>query len=56
MAQVQYTNSLFGRPLAPSDHKIEMAQTNKNKDILAAAAHLRKYAGQGGVRFMQNYI
>jgi hypothetical protein len=56
MAQVQYTNSLFGRPLAPSDHKVEMAQTNKNKDILAAAAHVRKYAGKAGVRFMQNYI
>ncbi len=56
MAQVQYTNSLFGRPLAKSDHKVEMAQTSKSKEIEEAAALVRKYAGKSGVRFMQNLI
>jgi hypothetical protein len=55
MAQVQYTNSLFGRPLASSDHKIEKAKS-KNADIQLAADHVRKYAARSGIRFMQNYI
>lgn len=55
MAQVQYANSLFGRPLASSDHKVEMAKS-KNPDIQVAAEHVRKYAARAGVRFMQNYI
>ncbi len=56
MAQVQYTNSLFGRPLAKSDHKVEMAKTSKSKEIEEAAALVRKYAARSGVRFMQNVI
>lgn len=56
MAQVQYVNSLFGKPIAASDHKIETAQTTKVEDIHLAASHVRKYAEQAGVRFMQNYI
>nr|WP_298102957.1 phytanoyl-CoA dioxygenase family protein [uncultured Shinella sp.] len=56
MAQVQYTNSLFGRPLAASDRKILQVQKTKNKDIEEAAALVRKYAVRSGVRFMQNMI
>jgi hypothetical protein len=56
MAQVQYVNSQFGRPLAGSDHKVETALTTKNADIQEAAALVRKYAVQSGVRFMQNFI
>jgi hypothetical protein len=56
LAQVQYTNSLFGKPIARSDHKIEVAQTSRSEDVHIAAEHVRKYANRAGVRFMQNYI
>lgn len=56
MAQVQYVNSLFGKPIAMSDHKVELAQTKNDDDINASADLARKYAGIAGVRFMQNYI
>ncbi|MDQ6437584.1 phytanoyl-CoA dioxygenase family protein [Mesorhizobium sp. LHD-90] len=56
MAQVQYVNSLFGRPLAAADHKVETAQTSKREDIQEAAALVRKYSALAGVRFMQNMI
>jgi Phytanoyl-CoA dioxygenase (PhyH) len=54
MAQVQYVNSLFGKPIAASDHRIEMAR--KGKVAEEAADLVRKYAVKAGVRFMQNYI
>jgi hypothetical protein len=56
MAQVQYTNSLFGRPLAKSDRKVLFAQTSKSAEFQEAAAFVRKYAVVSGVRFMQNFI
>jgi len=56
MAQVQYTNSLFGKPIVSSDHKVEFADTNRSESIQEAAALVRKYAAKAGVRFMQNYI
>ena len=56
MAQVQYTNSLFGKPIAASDHKVERAMKSKNEVLQDAAALIRKYAERTGVRFMQNYI
>ena len=56
MAQVQYVNSLFGKPIAQSDHKVEMAQKLKQDSVHEAAALVRKYAQKSGVRFMQNYI
>jgi len=56
MAQVQYTNSLFGKPTAAAEHKIEAAATSKVAAVHEAAALVRNYAGRAGVRFMQNYI
>ncbi|MEQ1953923.1 phytanoyl-CoA dioxygenase family protein [Mesorhizobium yinganensis] len=56
MAQVQYTNSLFGYPLHDSDHKLALAAASDNPDIQQAAALVRKYVEKTGVRFMQNYI
>jgi hypothetical protein len=56
MAQVQYTNSLFGKPVARSDHKIELAARQKQDDVQETAALVRKYATKSGVRFMQNFI
>jgi hypothetical protein len=56
MAQVQYTNSLFGKPTAAAEHKIEMAATSKVAVVHEAAALVRKYTARAGVRFMQNYI
>jgi hypothetical protein len=56
MAQIQYANSLFGRPLAKSDHKIELVLTSNSKDMEKAAVLVRKYAKRSGVRFMQNLI
>lgn len=56
MAQVQYTNSLFGKPTAAAEHKIEAALTSKVPAVHETAALVRKYAARAGVRFMQNYI
>jgi hypothetical protein len=56
MAQVQYTNSLFGRPWPESERKLTMAATSDNKALNEAADLVRKYAQKSGVRFMQNYI
>lgn len=54
IAQVQYCNSLFGKPIPGSDHKIETAlKTGKDS---ATADLVRKYVPIAGVRFMQNYI
>lgn len=56
MAQVQYVNSLFGKPIAMSDHKVEAAQNSKNPEVHASAELARRYAERAGVRFMQNFI
>ena len=56
MAQVQYVNSLFGRPMAQSDRKVETSITSSKEHIHQAAEHVRKYAEFAGTRFMQNYI
>lgn len=56
MAQVQYCNSLFGRPLANSDHKIEAVARTNNPDVQKAAELVRKYTATSGIRFMQNLI
>lgn len=56
MAQVQYTNSLFGKPIAASDHKVEASLKSKNDEIHQVAALVRKYSMRSGARFMQNFI
>lgn len=56
MAQVQYTNSLFGRPWSEAERKISHSAKTKNKEVHAAADLARAYAGKAGIRFMQNYI
>ncbi|MGP5066478.1 phytanoyl-CoA dioxygenase family protein [Psychrobacter alimentarius] len=56
MAQVQYTNSLFGRPWPETERKISLAAKSENKIVNQAAELVRKYAQHSGVRFMQNYI
>lgn len=57
MAQVQYVNSLFGKPIAQSDHKIDGLRRNANiPNCEEVAALVRKYAARSGTRFMQNFI
>lgn len=56
MAQVQYTNSLFGRPWPDSERKVSVAARSNNRTVNEAADLVRKYAQRSGVRFMQNYI
>ncbi len=56
MAQVQYTNSLFGRPWPESERKVSVAATSENTTVNLAADLVRKHAQRSGVRFMQNYI
>lgn len=56
MAQVQYVNSLFGKPMRESDRKVLMSQTNNAGVFRESADIVRKYAATAGVRFMQNFI
>lgn len=57
LAQVQYNNSLFGRPLAASDNKVQMVHSGStNGNITAAYEHVIKYIDKTGIRFMQGYI
>lgn len=56
MAQVQYVNSLFGKPIAQSDHRIELAHRAKTDAANDTLALVRRFAERSGVRFMQNYI
>ncbi|MGP9596345.1 MULTISPECIES: phytanoyl-CoA dioxygenase family protein [unclassified Psychrobacter] len=56
MAQVQYTNSLFGRPWPETERKISRVATSENRTLNQAADLVRRYAQRSGVRFMQNYI
>ncbi|MDQ6433019.1 phytanoyl-CoA dioxygenase family protein [Mesorhizobium sp. LHD-90] len=58
MAQVQFSNSLFGKPVKPVEHKIQHAHsTDQMSGTLEKSCNLvRKYARKRGARFMQNYI
>jgi ectoine hydroxylase-related dioxygenase (phytanoyl-CoA dioxygenase family) len=56
MAQVQFTNSLFGKPIKQIEHKVELAQTRTSGTLEKTTALVRKYAAMRGARFMQNYI
>lgn len=56
MAQIQYVNSLFGKPLPTGDRKIGLAAKSKNSQVQKHADLVREYASRCGVRFMQNYI
>ncbi|HTO30616.1 MAG TPA: phytanoyl-CoA dioxygenase family protein [Pararhizobium sp.] len=56
LASIQYTNSLFGKPIAMSDRKVEASLSSKNDNIQEVAALVRKYAVKSGARFMQNFI
>lgn len=56
MAQIQYSNSLFGKPWPETERKISMAAKSDNAGLNKAASLVRKHALRSGVRFMQNYI
>jgi len=56
MAQVQFTNSLFGKPIGRAEHRIELLQTRSSNTLEKSAALVRKYADARGARFMQNLI
>lgn len=58
LAQVQYTNSMFGKPVIPALRVLHQSRTAEkdNEDVQAAAALVKKYAEKSGVRFMQSMI
>jgi hypothetical protein len=56
MAQVQYSNSLFGYRATSQDPKVTLSQSSKDANTLESADIVRKYAARAGVRFMQRYI
>ena len=58
LAQVQYSNSMFGKPITPALRVLHQSRTAEkdNEDIQAAAALVKKYAEKSGVRFMQSMI
>ncbi len=56
MAQIQYTNSLFGRPWPETERKVSVAAKSENAALNEAANLVREHAQRSGVRFMQNYI
>ena len=57
LAQVQYTNSLFGKPLPSISRIYQEARVRKDDaDLAAATALVKKYAEFAGVRFMQALI
>ena len=57
MAQVQYVNSLFGKPYSSLDRKITAVGAGSlDADTRRAAGLVRRYADEAGVRFMQNFI
>lgn len=58
LAQVQYSNSMFGKPVGPSARILHQAKTveKDNEDVQAAASLVKKYAERAGVRFMQSMI
>ena len=58
LAQVQYSNSMFGKPVTPALRVLHQSRTAEkdNEDIQTAAALVKKYAEKSGVRFMQSMI
>lgn len=56
MAQVEYSNCLFGLRAAPEEPKVKLSATSDDERILQSADLVRKYAAKAGVRFMQRYI
>lgn len=58
LAQVQYSNSLFGKPLPTTTRILNEARSSKKEDAdtQAAAAIVKKYAEKIGIRFMQAMI
>lgn len=58
LAQVQYTNSLFGKPVPPSTRILAQSRGEKrdDADTKAAASIVKRYAEKVGVRFMQGMI
>lgn len=58
LAQVQYSNSLFGKPIPEATRILSQARAplKPSADTLAAAALVKRYAEKVGVRFMQGMI
>ena len=56
MAQVEYSNCLFGLRATAEDPKVKLSASSKDERILQSADLVRKYAAKAGVRFMQRYI
>jgi len=58
LAQVQYSNSLFGKPIPSSTRILTQArgELRDDADTRAAAALVKRYAEKVGVRFMQGMI
>jgi len=56
MAQVQYANSLFGKPLPATTRTFTEARKSTSPDVQASAALVKKYAEKVGVRYMQALI
>lgn len=58
LAQVQYTNSLFGKPVPDATRILTQARgaLKEDADTKAAAALVKRYAEKVGVRFMQGMI
>ncbi len=54
--QIQYANSLFGRPIPDSERKVSATRTDSSAETAQAANLVRKYALSSGVRLMQNLI
>ncbi|MEQ1954800.1 phytanoyl-CoA dioxygenase family protein [Mesorhizobium yinganensis] len=56
VAQMEYSNCLFGLRAAAEEHKVKLSASSKDGRILQSAELVRKYADKAGVRFMQRYI
>lgn len=56
MAQVEYSNCLFGLRATAGDPKVKLSASSKDERVLQSADLVRKYAAKAGVRFMQRYI
>jgi len=58
IAQVQYSNSLFGKPIPPTTRILHQArgEMRDDADTKVAAAIVKRYAEKVGVRFMQGMI
>jgi hypothetical protein len=56
MFQIQYANSLFGRPIPSAERKVSATRTDASAETAQAANLVRKYALSSGVRLIQNLI